>query len=139
MDAIPEVTEIGRETHQVTGDIAVRNLVFRYGEGLPAVLDGVSIDARPGEFIAIVGRSGCGKSTLMNIILGLEEPESGTVLYDGIPMQNLDPSIVRSQLGVVMQSNAMLAGNVKSTILGVGTDRTIDDAWDAARLVGMED
>jgi len=139
MEAVPEVSEIGRKTHQVTGDISVRNVVFRYGEGLPAVLDGVSIDARPGEFIAIVGRTGCGKSTLMNVILGLEEPESGSVLYDGIPMRNLDPSIVRSQLGVVMQSNTMLPGTLKSTILGVGTDRTLDDAWDAARLVRLED
>jgi ABC-type bacteriocin/lantibiotic exporter with double-glycine peptidase domain len=114
-------------------------VVFRYAPELPAVLDGVSIEVRRGEFVAIVGRTGCGKSTLLRLMLGLEVPESGTVLYDGTPMENLDPTVVRSQLGVVMQSTSMLPGNIQTTILGIGSQRTIDDAWAAAELVGMTD
>ena len=56
-----------------------------------------------------------------------------------MPFENLDPAVVRSQLGVVMQSSETLSGHVQSTILGIGSRRTMDDAWAAARLVGMED
>ncbi|MGE4608852.1 MAG: ATP-binding cassette domain-containing protein, partial [Myxococcota bacterium] len=139
MDTVPEVTEAGRETRPVMGDLSLHDVVFRYAEGLPVVLDGVSVEIRRGEFVAIVGRTGCGKSTLMRLMLGLEKPEAGSVLFDDIPLANLDPSIVRSQLGVVMQSNTILPGDIRSTILGVGTERTLDDAWAAARLVDMED
>jgi NHLM bacteriocin system ABC transporter ATP-binding protein len=140
MDAKPEVLDTSElKSHVLRGGVGIRNAVFRYGDGLPAILNGVTIDVRSGEYVAIVGRTGCGKSTLLSMLLGLEQPESGSVLYDDTPLENMDPSIVRSQVGVVMQSNSLLPGSIKSTILGVGSDRTVDDAWDASRLVGMED
>jgi ABC-type bacteriocin/lantibiotic exporter with double-glycine peptidase domain len=140
MDAEPEVMDTSElKSHALLGSVSVRNAVFRYGEGLPTILDGVTVDVRRGEYVAIVGRTGCGKSTLLSMLLGLEQPESGSILYDDTPLENMDPSIVRSQIGVVMQSNSLLPGSIKSTILGVGSGRTVDDAWDASRLVGMED
>ena len=72
-------------------------------------------------------------------MLGLETPDSGSILYDGVPLDSLDPSMVRSQIGVVMQSSEVITGNVMSTILGAGSRKTMDDAWAAARLVGMGD
>ena len=139
MQTVPEVSEAGLDSHKLRGDVSVRDLVFRYAPDLPAVLDGVSIEVRRGEFVAIVGRTGCGKSTLMRLMLGLEVPESGSVSYDGTPMANLDPTVVRSQLGVVMQANSILPGNIQTTILGAGSQRSLDDAWAAADLVGMTD
>jgi NHLM bacteriocin system ABC transporter ATP-binding protein len=139
MEMVPEVSGPEREARHIAGNISLRDVTFRYQADAPLVLDGISLDIRQGEFIAFVGRTGCGKSTLVRLILGLDEPESGAVLFDGTPLTNIDPSVVRSQLGVVMQSNALLPGDVRSTILGVGTDGTLDDAWDAARLVGMEE
>ncbi|MAJ45759.1 MAG: hypothetical protein CBC35_00350 [Planctomycetes bacterium TMED75] len=121
------------------GAVAARGITFSYGPNLPRILDGVDIDAQPGEFIAIVGATGCGKSTLMSILLGLEKPTSGQVLYDSVPMDSLDHAIVRSQVGVVMQSSQTLPGNVQSMILGIGSNKTMEAAWAAARLVGMED
>ncbi|MED5508574.1 MAG: ATP-binding cassette domain-containing protein, partial [Planctomycetota bacterium] len=112
---------------------------FGYDPDLPPVLEGVDLDVGQGEFVAIVGGTGCGKSTLLNLLLGLEKPSSGQVLYDGIPLDSLDPVMVRSQVGVVMQSNQTISGNVQSLILGVGSTGTLDDAWAAARLVGMEE
>lgn len=138
LEAVPEVVEGQGECAILGGKVETRELVFRYSPEGPAILDGVSIVANPGEFVAIVGRTGCGKSTLMRILLGLERPESGAVLYDDLPLQSLDPTLVRSQIGVVMQSSEVVSGNVMSTILGVGSQRGIEDAWAAARLVGME-
>ena len=138
LEALPEVVEGQGESATLAGKVEVRDVVFRYAPEGPAILDGVSIRAEPGEFVAIVGRTGCGKSTLMRILLGLEPPESGAVLYDDLPLESLDPTLVRSQIGVVMQSSEVVTGNVMSTILGVGSRRSIDDAWAAARLVGMD-
>ena len=140
MDARPEVQDdVELDSPVLQGGVAVHNVVFRYENDLPPVLDGVTVEVKRGEYVAIVGRTGCGKSTLMSLLLGLERPESGAVLYDEMPLDNLDPSMIRSQVGVVMQANSVLPGSIKSTILGIGSERTVDDARAAARLVGMED
>ena len=134
-----EVDEEGGDFLRLSGGVATRGINFGYDPDQPMVLSGVDIDVSPGEFVAIVGRTGCGKSTLMRIMLGLELPDSGSVLYDGVPLESLDPGMVRSQLGVVMQSSEVITGTVMSTILGAGSQKTMDDAWAAARLVGMGD
>lgn len=139
LSAVTEVGETGGDAITLRGGVAARGVKFGYDPQLPLVLDGIDIEARPGEFIAIVGGTGCGKSTLLNILLGLEKPKVGQVLYDGVPLDSLDPTIVRSQLGVVMQSNNALGGNIKSMILGIGSNGTLEDAWAAARQVGMAD
>jgi ATP-binding cassette subfamily C protein len=139
LTAPTEAAESGRDAITLRGGLSATGITFGYGPDLPPVLDGVDIEARPGEFIAIVGRTGCGKSTLMSILLGLEKPDAGRVHYDGVPLDSLDASMVRSQVGVVMQANEVLPGSVQSTILGIGADRDLDDAWAAARLVGMAD
>jgi NHLM bacteriocin system ABC transporter ATP-binding protein len=139
LSASTEIDDSGGDAATLRGGVSTRGLRFRYAPELPWILDGVDIEAKPGEFIALVGRTGCGKSTLLSVLLGLERPVSGQVLYDDLPLENLDASIVRSQVGVVMQSSEALSGNVQSTILGVGSRRTLDDAWAAARTVGMAD
>lgn len=137
--ATTEVGETQGDVITLQGGVAARGITFGYDPGLPPVLDGVDIEARPGEFIAIVGSTGCGKSTLLSILLGLEKPEHGHVLYDGTALDGLDPTIVRSQVGVVMQSTETLSGNVKSMILGIGSNGTLEDAWVAARQVNIAD
>ncbi|MEC9232438.1 MAG: ATP-binding cassette domain-containing protein [Planctomycetota bacterium] len=134
-----EVADTTGELSTLRGGLSTRGLRFGYDPDLPPVLEGVDLDVGQGEFVAIVGGTGCGKSTLLNLLLGLEKPSSGQVLYDGIPLDSLDPVMVRSQVGVVMQSNQTISGNVQSLILGVGSTGTLDDAWAAARLVGMEE
>ncbi len=139
LESETEVKEGGGDSIRLAGGISTRGITFSYDPNLPMVLSGVDIEVNPGEFVAVVGRTGCGKSTLMRIMLGLEKPDSGSVLYDGVPLDSLDPGLVRSQLGVVMQSSEVITGNVMSTILGAGSQKTMDDAWAAARMVGMGD
>ena len=138
MEAVPEIAENMPSPGRLEGRIELRNIKFRYDKDLPLVLDGVDMYADPGECIAVVGQTGCGKSTLLKIILGLEIAEEGSVYFDGVELESVDAAQVRSQLGVVMQSNTLAGGNVRSTILGLGTDKSMDIAWDAARLVQME-
>ena len=111
---------------------------FRYTDDGPLIIDDVSIRARPGEFVAIVGESGAGKSTLLRLALGIEEPTGGGVYYDGRELAHLDRHSLRRQIGVVMQDGALRSGNILDNIIGVGDDLTIDDAWRAARLADVE-
>lgn len=138
MNADLEIPEDRELPADLKGDIEIRDVIFRYDEDAPAVLDGVSIRVGEGEFIAIVGHTGCGKSTLLKLLLGLESPESGQVLYDGTPLENVDPSGIRSQVGVVMQSNKLMPGTIRSTILGLGSNQPVEVAWDAARLASID-
>jgi ABC-type bacteriocin/lantibiotic exporter with double-glycine peptidase domain len=109
---------------------------FAYPDGEP-VLDDVSISIPAGSFTAIVGPSGSGKSTLLRLLLGFEEPSDGAILFDHQTLQELDRQALRHQFGVVLQNSPLLAGDIFSNIVGV-KGGTIDDAWQAARLAGLE-
>jgi ATP-binding cassette subfamily C protein len=101
------------------------------------VLRGISFNIRAGESVAFVGSSGCGKSTLLRILLGFEKPVQGTVLFDGQDFTSLNVSSVRSQMGVVLQNGQLMSGEIFTNIVGT-SPLTIDDAWKAAKLVGLD-
>ncbi|MEV5269487.1 ABC transporter transmembrane domain-containing protein, partial [Streptomyces werraensis] len=103
LDATPEVRAASTRPGPLTGAIEARRVSFRYSDDGPLVLDDVSFEARPGEFVAVVGPSGCGKSTLLRLLIGFDRPQSGSVLYDGQDLAALDRSAVRRQCGVVLQ------------------------------------
>ena len=137
--AMPEKKFSGTGQVDIAGELSLDNVTFRYSEDGPRVLDGVSLHARPGEFIALVGESGSGKSTLLRLALGLENPTSGSVYYDGRDLANLDRNSVRRQVGVVMQDGALQPGNILDNIIGLNPDFDIDDAWRAAALASVDD
>ena len=123
---------------ELNGEIHFDRVSFRYSEDSPLILDEVSIEARPGEFVAIVGESGSGKTTILRLALGLEEPAGGAVYFGGRDLANLDRRSVRRQIGVVAQDGALLQGTILDNIVGMDDDLTIDDAWRAARLADAD-
>lgn len=133
-----EVSESKLPAGELTGEIEAVELSFRYQPDAPLVLKNISLSIHPGSFIAVVGSSGSGKSTLLRVLIGLEKPESGAVLYDGMDLSDLDVSSVRRQIGVVMQHGQLMEGSIFSNIVG-SLPLTMDDAWDVARLVGLEE
>jgi energy-coupling factor transporter ATP-binding protein EcfA2 len=82
--------------------IAVRDVRFAYPDGGPA-LAGVSLDIRPGELVALVGRNGSGKTTLAKHLNGLLQPESGAVLLDGVDLRTLGIGAIARSVGFVFQ------------------------------------
>ena len=87
--------------------------------------------------LTLVGPSGCGKSTLLRALLGFEQPESGAVYFDGKDLRGLDAALVRRQIGVVLQNSTLFRGDIFTNILG-SKPLTMDDAWEAARMAGLE-
>lgn len=122
----------------VSGDVALRHVNFRYGDDGPLVLDDVTLSIRPGEFVALVGPSGSGKSTVLRLLLGFDRPHSGSVLVDGQDLAELDVSAVRRQCGVVLQGGALMPGSIRDNIAGAETF-TDDDVWEAADMAGIGD
>ncbi len=89
--------------------ISVENLTARFGNNV--VFDNVSFDVRRGEILVIVGESGCGKSTLLKIMIGLNRPASGRVLFEGTDILSGGEKTMgeyRKNIGVLFQSSALL-------------------------------
>ncbi|MFE2647027.1 NHLP bacteriocin export ABC transporter permease/ATPase subunit [Streptomyces nigra] len=136
--AAPEVRSGSTRPGPLTGAIEARRLSFRYSDDGPLVLDDVSFEIRPGEFVAIVGPSGCGKSTLLRLLIGFDKPVSGSVLYDGQDLSALDQSAVRRQCGVVLQHAQPFTGSILDVICGT-EPYTPEEAMAAAEMAGLAD
>ncbi|MCX5041059.1 MULTISPECIES: NHLP bacteriocin export ABC transporter permease/ATPase subunit [Streptomyces] len=138
LDATPEVRTASTRPGPLSGAIEARRLSFRYTDDGPLVLDDVSFDVRPGEFVAVVGPSGCGKSTLLRLLIGFDRPLSGSVLYDGQDLAALDQSAVRRQCGVVLQHAQPFTGSILDVICGT-EPYTPKEAMAAAGMAGLSE
>ncbi|RMB86043.1 NHLP bacteriocin export ABC transporter permease/ATPase subunit [Streptomyces shenzhenensis] len=136
LEATPEVRSASTRPGPLSGALETRRLSFRYADDGPLVLDDVSFEVRPGEFVAVVGPSGCGKSTLLRLLIGFDRPVSGSVLYDGQDLAALDQSAVRRQCGVVLQHAQPFTGSILDVICGT-EPYTPEEAMAAAELAGL--
>lgn len=136
LQTMPEVDVAQNDPGILTGHIEMSKVMFRYQENGPLILNGVSLQIKPGQFVAFVGPSGSGKSTILRLLLGFEEPEAGSVYYDRQDLYMLDIQAVRRQIGTVLQSGRLMPGDIASNIIG-SYPLTIDDAWKAAHKAGL--
>lgn len=124
---------------KLTGRISLRNVSFRYAAKQPMVVRDVSLDIRPGQCIAIVGKSGSGKSTLANLLLGLYQPTEGGVYYDDRNLQDLDLCEVRRQLGIVPQHPFIFGQSIHENIAIINPAAQLDQVAAAARVAALHD
>jgi ATP-binding cassette subfamily C protein len=135
----PEDDEAKQDPGELSGELDVDRVSFRYHATGPLVLDNVSLQVKPGDYIAVVGPSGSGKSTLLRVLLGFEKPESGSVYYDGQDSAKADWRAIRRQLGVVLQDGQLMSGNILENIIGSHPELTVKDAWEAAKMAGLDE
>lgn len=138
LTTLPEQQESQIRATPLQGEVEISRVSFRYVEEGPLILDDVSIRVKKGEFVAFVGPSGSGKSTIFRVLLGFEKPQSGAVYYDSQELSGLDAGSVRRQLGVVLQNGKLMPGDIYTNIVG-SAPRTLDEAWEAARMAGLAD
>ena len=99
------------------GEVKLDRMYFRYGgDDTPYVLEDISIDIKPGELVAVVGRSGSGKTTLAKLLVGFYPPSEGKIMVDGYDMSVIDKDYYRAQVGYVMQSNLLFSGTIAENI-----------------------
>ncbi len=136
---IPECSESKKVINNLNGTIELNQVSFRYPRTSRNILDNISLKISAGQYVAIVGRTGCGKSTLMRLLLGFEKPQRGAIYYDGVDMDKLDLKSLRRNIGSVMQNGRLMQGDIYSNIVAAAPWLKLEDAWNAARLAGVED
>ncbi|WP_293375550.1 ABC transporter ATP-binding protein [Phenylobacterium sp. SCN 70-31] len=131
----PDARTLGR----VRGEIRFQDVGFTYRIGGPPVLRGVSLDIRPGEFVALVGASGVGKSTLCALLPRFYEATSGRVLVDGRDVRDVTLESLRRNIGLVQQDVYLFAGTVLENLRYGRPDATRAEVEAAARRACAHD
>lgn len=114
-------------------------VVFRYAEGEPAALDGVSLTLAPGKRVAVVGESGAGKSSLLQVLLKLRPFEQGRVTLGGTDIRELPDEAVRDRFGVVTQQVQLFHATVRDNLRLAKPDADDGELDRAVRLAQLEE
>ncbi|RYY61192.1 MAG: ATP-binding cassette domain-containing protein, partial [Comamonadaceae bacterium] len=110
------VGEGAGRVEKLAGRIEFRNVTFGYSRAEAPLLENFNLVLAPGERIALVGPSGCGKSTVSRLLMGLYEPWSGEILFDGRPRREWDRFALINSIGLVDQEIVLFSGTVRDNI-----------------------
>ncbi|UYZ22631.1 ABC transporter ATP-binding protein [Mesobacillus jeotgali] len=136
LDQHLEEGQEGIETDISNLPITIDNVSFAYSEEEP-VIEGVSLDAQPGQMVAFVGPSGGGKTTMFGLIERFYEPTKGEIRIGDTPIRELSLNSWRNQIGYVSQESAMMAGTIRENLYyGLENGDKIPDErlWEVAKM-----
>ena len=138
MDSPPEVDE-GANEHckPIRGHVTYRGVSFSYDPKLP-VLHEVSLEAREGEMIALVGPTGAGKSTIVNLLVRFYEFTGGHITIDGTPLREIPKHHLREKIAVVTQESFLFNGTTDENLRIGKPDATEEELWQALRAANAE-
>ena len=138
LETVPEVDDTKADPGELRGHIEMDHVTFSYDPEAEPTIQDLSLQAKPGEFVAIVGPSGAGKSTLFRLLLGFDTPESGEIHFDGQDLRALDLGALRRQISTVLQNGRVFSGSIQLNIAGA-SQLSQDELWEAARAAGLAD
>lgn len=138
MDAEPEEDEGTQVITEAKGDVDFKGVDFGYTTDKQVLFD-INIDSNPGQKIAFVGGTGAGKTTIINLINRFYEIQGGKILYDGIPIRDIQKSSLRKSMSIVLQETHLFTGTVLDNIRYGRLDATDEECREAAILVGADD
>lgn len=124
---------------KIIGNIEFKNVTFAYPETEIPVLNNVSFTINQGEKVAILGRIGSGKSTITKLLLKLYEPQSGSILIDGIDIKQLDPADLRKSIGYIPQDIQLFKGTIKDNILNNYRYYSDEEMLEVSKIGGVDD
>jgi ATP-binding cassette subfamily B multidrug efflux pump len=119
------------------GRVAFENISFRYEEDKPLIED-LSLTVNPGQVVAIVGPTGAGKTTLVNLIMRFYELDSGRITLDGVDIESIQRSALRSQIGMVLQDTWLFRGTIRDNIAYGRPDASDEEIVEAARATFVD-
>jgi ABC-type multidrug transport system fused ATPase/permease subunit len=140
LDEEPEVVDRkdSRDLPRIEGHVRFDGVRFAYGRG-DEVLHGLDLDVPAGTTVALVGHTGAGKSTIAKLLARFYEPTHGRITIDGLDLNDVRQSSLRSQLGVVPQEGFLFAGTVAENIAFGKPSATADEIVRAAQTVGAHE
>ncbi|WP_338043181.1 MULTISPECIES: NHLP family bacteriocin export ABC transporter peptidase/permease/ATPase subunit [Okeania] len=104
------------EDSKLKGYVELRNITFGYSRVDPPLVIDLNLSLQPGQKIALVGGSGSGKSTIAKLICGLYQPWEGEILFDGVPRENISPTVLTHSLSMVEQEIFLFGGTVRDNL-----------------------
>ena len=135
-DVLPEQSKA--KTIQLKGEVKFEDVSFAYVECHP-VLKNISFEVPVGKTLAIVGHTGSGKSTIINLINRLYQHQSGRILIDGIPVENIEIQSLRSGVAVVLQDVFLFSGTILDNVTLRNPAITKAEVIAAAQMMGIHD
>lgn len=122
---------------EISGEITVQQLAYRYSATDPLLFDAVSFSILAGESVAIIGPSGSGKTTLAKLMLGLLPADSGKILVDNTDIRHLGLRHFRRQVAAVMQHDQLMSGTLAENIAFFDPEMDLDRVVQCATLAGI--
>jgi ATP-binding cassette subfamily B protein/subfamily B ATP-binding cassette protein MsbA len=140
LDTVPDLVD-APEAHElppVAGQVAFEGVHFSYKDGEP-VLQGIYMQAEPGQRIALVGETGAGKSTIIRLLARFFDVTGGVVRVDGNDVRRVSQASLRSQQGIVLQDTFLFGGSIADNIRYGRLDATDEEVVEAAKAVGAHE
>jgi ATP-binding cassette subfamily B protein len=139
IDEVPELVDAPDATPlaEIKGEVVFNEVSFAYDEDVP-VLKQVSLHAKPGQIVALVGPTGAGKTTIVNLLTRFYDIDSGQILIDGHDIRQVKKDDLRRQLGIVLQDTFLFTGTLMENIRYGRLDASDDEVMAAARLANAD-
>lgn len=126
-----------KELKKVNGDVALNDVTFGYTED-KTILKNVSVNAKKGQTVAIVGPTGAGKTTIINLLMRFYDTQSGEILIDGIPSVNIKRTDLRLAFNMVLQDTWLFCGSIYDNIVYGREDATPEEVYAAAKAAKID-
>lgn len=132
-----EETDVERKEMVFDGNVEFKDIRFGYGK--KEVLHGVSLEAKKGETVAIVGPTGSGKTTIVNLLMRFYDPNSGSIVIDGIDSININRRTLRDNIGMVLQDTWLFTGSIRENIRFSKPDATDEEIEQACKYANADE
>jgi ATP-binding cassette subfamily B protein len=115
------------------------DVAFQHPTAVTRALDGISFRVTRGETMAFVGPSGSGKTTLVKLLVGLYQPQAGTIFFDGHPVSDIDMDQLRERIGLVTQDTQLFSGTIRENLLFVNPRASDAECLDVLHKAACQD
>ena len=123
----------------LSGEIEFKNVSFTYPGAHQVTIKDLSFKVSSGQKVAIVGKMGSGKSTVARLLSGLYEPDSGSILIDGVDLRQIDPADIRRNIGFMLQETWLFSGSIKENIQMGFSEYNDEELLEISRIAGVDE